>query len=268
MSLTEGNLSAADIAAVTGNNGGFGFGNDGAWWILILFLFAFMGGGWGNSWGGGNVGAVPYMVQQNDFQRGFDQQQIMSGISGINSAIANSSANAEVSRCNLQANVLQALNNNQNANTAAMNSIALGLQGYANASQAGIADIKYTVATEACNDRQSVSDGIRDIIAAQNANTQAIINSQNSGFQALEGKLCQLELDSYKQQLQASNAENVALRTAQAQDARTAQILADNAAQTANLIRTLNPTPIPAYTVQNPACCNVAQNAGCACGLA
>lgn len=49
MALTEsGGLSAADIAAImgnnNGNNNGFGFGNDGAWWILILLLFGCFGG--------------------------------------------------------------------------------------------------------------------------------------------------------------------------------------------------------------------------------
>ena len=56
--------SLADIAAATnGNsrNGGFGFGDDnGAWWIIILFLFCFAGG-WGNGrgglFGGGSTGS-------------------------------------------------------------------------------------------------------------------------------------------------------------------------------------------------------------------
>lgn len=43
--------------ANTNGGNGFGFGNDGAWWIIILFLFAFCGG-WGGNWGGnGNTGA-------------------------------------------------------------------------------------------------------------------------------------------------------------------------------------------------------------------
>lgn len=43
-------MSAADIAAVTGRNDGFGFGNEGLWLFAILAL---MGGGFGN-WGGRN----------------------------------------------------------------------------------------------------------------------------------------------------------------------------------------------------------------------
>lgn len=49
MSLMNGNggLSAADIAAVMGNsNGGYGFNGDGAWWLVIIMLFALTGGNW------------------------------------------------------------------------------------------------------------------------------------------------------------------------------------------------------------------------------
>ena len=59
-----------------GNNSGWGnFGGDGAWWLLVLFLVAFNGNGWGNGFGGG--GAMPYIMNNttnNDVQRGFDQQ--------------------------------------------------------------------------------------------------------------------------------------------------------------------------------------------------
>lgn len=40
------NYSLSDLrAAVDGGDGAFG--GNGAWWIIILFLFVFMGGGWG-----------------------------------------------------------------------------------------------------------------------------------------------------------------------------------------------------------------------------
>lgn len=41
--------SLADIAAATGgNNRNDGMWDNGAWWIIILFLFCFNGGMWGN----------------------------------------------------------------------------------------------------------------------------------------------------------------------------------------------------------------------------
>jgi len=126
--MVSSEMSPADIAAVTGNgNGNSCWGGD-ASWIIILFLFALFSGGWGNGFGnGGANGAVPYLMNNytnNDVQRGFDQASIMGGINGITAGLAN----AEVSRCNAQTNVLAAINNSQAATTAGMNSLAMGLQ--------------------------------------------------------------------------------------------------------------------------------------------
>lgn len=252
MALTDGNggLSAADVAAVTGQNGSNGFGwGDGSFWIIILFLFALMGGN-GFGFGNGGIGGG-----YNEVQRGFDQSAVMNGLSGIGTAINNGFANAEVSRCNSQANILQAMNTNQIAANAAMNSIASTLQQCCCDNRAGLADLKYTVATENCADRAAVSDGIRDVITAQNANTQAILD-----------KLCALELDGIKQRNADLLAENNALKFAQSQTAQTASILADNARQTVALEQYLNPAPVPAYVVQNPNCCNSNYFSGCGCG--
>lgn len=102
-------------------------------------------------------------------------------------------------------------------------------------------------------------------MAQNTANTNAIINSNNAGFQAVQDKLCQLELDSYKQKVSDQAAEIAALRGQVSQTAQTASIIANNEAQTANLLQRLNPAPIPAYPVANPNCCgNV--NFGCGCG--
>ena len=76
MSLLSGNggLSAADIAAVMGNNNGnYGFGGDGAWWLVIIMLFV-LTGGWGNNGNCGN-GGNGYVV--SDVQRGFDQTAVI-----------------------------------------------------------------------------------------------------------------------------------------------------------------------------------------------
>ena len=288
MDYGNGNMSPADFAAVMGNGfnrgGGFGgFGDgQGAWWIIILFLFMLGGGRWGNNggYGGGGTDAVPYMMSestQQAVQRGFDQQGIQNGINGINSTLANGFADAAIARCNAQTTTLQALSNNQmglyqtlnanqNANTAAMNQLAMNLQNCCCENRAGLADLKYTVATEACADRQAVNNGIRDVIANQTANTQALINSQTQGFQAIQDKLCQLELDGYKQKVSDQAAEIAALKGAISQTAQTAQLIQDNNAQTANLIRAINPAPVPSYQVPNPytGCCNQGYY-GCGC---
>lgn len=286
-------MSPADFAAVMGNGGGSrggfgnGFGDSSAWWIIILFLFA-MNGGWGNRGGGGGTDAVPYLMTestQGTVQNGFNQQAILGGINGINSTLANGFSDAAIARCNAQTNLLQTLgnnqmglyqtlNSNQNANTAAMNQLAMNLQNCCCENRAGLADLKYTVATEACSDRQVVNNGVRDIIANQTANTQALINSQTQGFQAIQDKLCQLELDGVRQQLDNERRENIALQNrlqmanlAASQNAQTAAIIQDNNAQTANLIRAINPSPVPSYQVPNPytGCCGNQGYYGCGC---
>lgn len=274
MSLVDGNgMSPADIAAVTGNCGsnGFGWGGDGAWWLIILLLFGF-NNGWGNGFGGGYGGGMfPYMMNnttQGDVQRGFDQSAIMSGLSGINTTVANGFANAEVSRCNSQANVLQTLNSNQSSILASMNSLAMGLQNCCCENRAGLADLKYTVATENCADRSAISDGIRDILAASSANTQAIVNSTNAGFRGIMDKICQLELDGVKQEASALRDQLSEARMQASQTAQTAQIMASQAAQTAALEQYLNPPAVPAYIVQNPNCCAQNYYTGCGCRTA
>ena len=170
--------SLSDIAAATGNNNdGFGFNGDGAW-ILLLFILI-LAGGWnnGNGFGGGNNGGGATYIT-SDIQRGFDQSALVNGLAGITSTISSGFANAEVSRCNSQANILQTLNNNQGNLSNQLNTIAMNQQNCCCENRAGLADLKYTVATEACADRTAVTDALRDVIASNTANTQAILDKQ------------------------------------------------------------------------------------------
>ena len=245
------------VGPMYGNgNGGFGFG-DGSFWIIILFLFAMMGNGWGG-FGYGNGGGL--VNTNNDMQRGFDQQAIMNGIAGINNGLAS----AEVSRCNAQANVLQALNNNQSASIQAMNAIASSLQNCCCENRAGLADLKYTVATEGCADRNALSSALYDVTTNNTANTQMLMNTINNGIQSIQDKLCQQEIDALKTQNANLQTQLNMANLAASQTAQTARILQDNAAQTVALEQYLNPAPVPAYVVQNPNCCSQA-NYGCGC---
>ena len=249
----NGNLSAADVAAVAGNRGmgGFGYGDGGIFWIFILFLFAM--GGWGNGWGNNaGGGAVPYV------QAGFDQQAVMSGINGLQTTVANGFANAEISRCNSQANILQTLNNNQSATNANMNTLAMSLQNCCCENRAGLADLKYTVATEACADRQAVTDALT-----------AVTTAMNAGFQGIYNQMCQDKIDSKNEEIANLRTQLSMKDLAASQIAQTSQILANNEAQTAALERYLAPNPIPAYVVQYPNCCNPGYyNGSCGCGVA
>lgn len=234
MSLVDNNgLSAADVAAVVGGNNGLGWGGEnGAWWLIILFLFFINGNnGWGNN---GNSNGNGYVV--SDVQRGFDQSAIMNSLNGINTAVNNGFATS-------QANL-----------TNQLNTIAMAQQNCCCENRAATADLKYTIATEACADRTAISDALRDVIASNTANTQAILD-----------KMCQQEIDALKTQ-NANLQTQINLANLQAsQTAQTARILQDNAAQTMALENYLNPTPIPAYMVQNPNCCGTPAYNYCGC---
>ena len=236
-----GGLSAADVGAVLGGNnrgGGFGFGGDGAWWLIVLFLFALSGNGWGNGFGGGNT-----TVLGGDVQRGFDQQAVISGINGLSNNL-----------CNGKTDILLGMNANQAAVTAGMNTLAMGLQNCCCENRAAVADLKYTVATEACADRSAVNDALRDVLTANNANTQRILD-----------QMCQDKIDA-KNELIANLRQQMAMMQLNAsQSAQTQALIANNELQTSALEQYLAPTPRPAYVVQNPNCCQY-QNNGCGCG--
>lgn len=198
---------------------------------------------------------MPWMMSSNtnnDVQRGFDQSAIMGSLNGITSALSNGFANAEISRCNANTNILQS-----------MNSLAMGLQNCCCENRSGLADLKYTVATENCADRTALNEGLTSMMMANNANTQNLMNTVSSGIQTVMDKICQLELDGKNEQIQALQSQlNEANRRASQVD-QTAQILASQAAQTAALEQYLRPVAMPAYIVQNPNCCS--QNYGCGC---
>ena len=234
MALTDDNGMNTTML-VTPNGGGMGgFGQDG-WWIILLLLLV-GAGGWNNGFGGG--GNMPYFMgtnTANDVQRGFDQSAIITGINGINSNLTNGFAQTQASLANQSFNL-----SSQLANCCCENRL-------------GLANLNATVLAENCADRAAVSDGIRDILTNQNANTQRILD-----------QMCNDKIDAKNERISELERQPTMANLAQSQTAQTAQLLADNARQTVALEQYLNPTPIPAYVVQNPNCCQ--QNYGCGCG--
>lgn len=225
-----------------GGNGNDMFGGNGAWWIIILLLF-----GWGNNgWGIGGNGAG------SEVQRGFDQSAVMSGINGLNTSICNgfSGVNQAVANGFAQAEI--AANSRQMADMNQNFALQSSMQNCCCENRAATADLKYTIATEACADRNAISTALRDVLEANNASTQRILDT-----------MCQDKIDA-KNELIANLRQQLQMAQLSAsQGAQTAQILANNEAQTAALERYLAPTPVPAYVVQNPNCCGT--NYGCGC---
>ena len=247
MSLTDNNFT---MPVAPMNYGGNGWG-DGIWLILLL-LFAFGNGAWGG--GGGFDGMYPWLTQNTN--QGFDQAATSAALAGINTSVNNGFSNAEVAACNRAMNQMQTDYTNQiatmNQNFANQQALAAQLNGM-QAQQAScccetrsaIKDVAYQVATENCADRAALSDGIRDILAATQNQTQTILD-----------RMCQDKIDSKNEKIVELQNQLSMAQLAASQNAQTAAIIANNEAQTTALEQYLAPVPRPAYLVQNPSCYN------------
>lgn len=251
-----GGYDLSDIAAVTGNrNGGDGMWGDSGWWIILLFLFA----GWGRGFGGGGFGggyeAIP--ATQADVRAAVDQQTLISKLDNqtygladstyaLNNAITTGFHGVDTAICNLGYNI-------QAGTNALSHQIADCCCTTQRAIERGFADTNYNIATQACDTRRAIADSTRDIIDSQNAGVRSILDFLT------QDKIATL------------TAENQSLKFAASQAAQNAFIVANQEAQTAELIRRLDtPCPIPAYVVPNPNCCygnypfgNYFNNGGC-----
>lgn len=201
MSLSDGTpmMTMPVAPANTGNGNGFGFG------------------------GGGN-GVMDGYVLTSDFANverkidsvnqglcdGFYQQAQL--VSGTNMAMANGFAQAELSRSNQQAALMQQLTAMQMQN-----------QECCCENRAAIAQVRYDMATQACDTRNTINTAARDIIDNQNQNSRAILDflTQNK----------MRDLESANQEL---------------------RLAASQAAQNNYLISQLRPCPTPAYITCNP----------------
>lgn len=289
-----------------GNGGGGLFGGGDSWLgILFLIALCNGGFGFGGGFGGGYGNMMlgydfPWLLNgqngiNNNVSEGFRDAQLHDSITSVRDGI--SALATQLCQCcsDMQLNVSNGFNSvNQNlcngfngvnntvfgAQTALSqqmnaNEIAnlnrsfaeqtANAQGF-NGVQAGLSDVRYTVAQENCQDRYEAAQNTRDIIDSQTRGTQAILD-----------KLCALELDGVKAQLAQAQRENLGLQNqvnmaafnasqvAQTADLRASQIAANN-----NLISELRACPIPAQAVYGNqpvfTCgCNN-NNTGCGCG--
>lgn len=231
MSLSD-NTSFNMPVQPAGSGGNGIFGGDGAWFLIILFLFVFLG------WGGNNRSqqgsAVDGYVLTSDFANierkidgvntglcdGFYAQAQL--VNGVQMSMAQGFSQAELSRANQQAALMQMLYtlSTQQADCCCK-------------TQTAIQGVNYNLATQGCEIRNTVQNSTRDIIENQNNNARAILDA-----------LTQQRLEAKDEKIAAQNQQIFGL-----------QLSASQAAQTQYLERTLRPCPSPAYIVQNPFCC-------------
>lgn len=214
------------------------FGGDG-WWALIIFamIFGWGRGGFGGGYGGGDGGGSETRTAIYD---GFTMNNIENGIRGIQQGICDST---------------YALNN---AITSGFHGVDTGLCGLGKQisdccceNRAAIAQVRYDMATQACDTRHAIQESTRDLLENQNANTRSILDF------LVNDKISTLQ------------AENQDLRRAASQDRQNAYLTTFITAQNQQLRNEIAPVPVPSYSVPAPYpyCVGGGYSAGgCGCG--
>lgn len=274
MSLSNGTdnmvMPVAPMYGGYGNGGfGTGFGGDG-WWIILLLLFA--GGGWGNGFGGGfgNMALgydFPWLLNgqsgiNNNTNTGFQNAMlndnvtsIRDGISSLSTQLCNCCGDMQMALANGFAGVEQGANARQMADMQQMFGIQTALQNCCCENRAGIADLKYTVATENCADRTQAMQNTRDIIESQTRSTQAVLD-----------KLCQLELDGFKRENDNLRSQLNMATLRESQTAQNAFIQQGFSNEVDQLYNRLNNCPVPSTPVYGRTPIFTCNNGGCGCG--
>ena len=264
----------------TGNNGGFGWGND--WgWIILLLLFA--GGGWGNGfnggWGGNQLGYdFPWLLNgQNainaNTNAGFQNSMINDNITSIRDSIGNLSTqlcgccgDMQMALANGFAGVEQGANARQIANMqtafAGQTAMAQGFNGVqAQLAQAsadnrlGIAGIGSDIAREACATRTNDTQ-----------NTQSILNVINGGIQSIKDQLCQDKIDAKNDEISALRQQIAMKDLAASQAAQNAFIQQGFTDEVDQLYNRLSNCPVPSTPVYGRTPIFTCNNNGCGCG--
>lgn len=285
MALTDENGSGMvmPVAPMYGNNGGgMGWGNDG-WWIILLFLLA-GNGMWGGLGGmGGIAGGLgidfPWLLNgqngiNSNVNDGFRDAQlhdsvtsVRDGISALATQLCGCCGDIQNSLCSGFAGVTASVNNAQNALAQQMygNTIADLERSFAaqtatmngfNGVNAGIADVRYTLASEGCATR-----------ANSTQNTQGILNAINGGIQSIKDQLCQDKIDAKNDEI-ATLRQQIAMKDlAASQTAQNAFIAQGFSNEVDALYNRLNSCPVPTTPVYGRTpifTCN--NNSGCGCG--
>ena len=262
-------LSAADVAAVTGNNGNgggwSGFGGDWLIAIVMLFLFPMMFGGWGGGmfggmggWGnGGMIAAANGALTRADLCSEFNFNGLENAVRGVTQGLCDGFYAMQNSINGLGTTVMQGFSQSEIADgqrhAALMQQLCnLGYQqkDCCCETQRSIDSVKFTIAQEDCNTRNLMQSNTRDLIENQNANARAVLDALTA--QRLEAK---------DERIATQAAQIQALQLAASQANQNAAIGAMISASEATILRrTGAECPTPAYVVQPPTPVNFPTN--------
>ena len=233
-------MSPADMAAVMGTNNrgnddGFGYASD--WIIWLIVIAAIFGNGWGFVGFGGNGGTNTPGFQgfatRSDIDAALSTQGIENGITGISSELCSGFSGVNANIANLGYQLQQCCCDNR----------------------AGIADVNYNMAAQTNILQNTVNNNGNAIQQALNSGFRDVIDAQNAGTQRIVDLFTQDKIQSLQTELQS------------------AQLQLSNAAQTNNIVNALRPTPVPAYpvlspytSIVNPTGFAFGVNNGCGCG--
>ena len=190
---------------------------------------------------------------QNSMNQGFSavQQSLCNGFAGTTAAVTGAQ-NALAQQ--LYANQISDLERSfaaQTASTQGMTNIQSQLAQCCCDNRLATNDLKYTIATENCADRAALSEGIRDILTATQAQNQRILD-----------QLCADKIEQKNDIIAQLRSELTYARGQASQDVQTAAIQAGQRALANEVEQYVAPSPRPAYIVQNPNCC---APTGCGC---
>lgn len=187
MALENENGMVMPVSPMYNNNGFGGFGGD-ASWLIVLFLFAMMGG-WGNGFGGGN-NMYPWLNNSNQINDGFRDQMLNTQAMGIQSAVTTGFGDVQTALCGGFAGVNATVNNAQNL---------IAQQMYANQ----IAELQsmnglQSQLAQCCCDNRLATCQTQNIVQSESAATRLAIQN---GVQAVLDKMCQDKIDTKNEKI-------------------------------------------------------------------
>lgn len=256
--MNENSLSAADVAAVTRNNDGGMFGdNNGAWWIIILFLFAFCGGWGGNGWGGGNSGSVrDAYVLNSDFAT--IQRQLSDGFGGVEKGL-DTIRNGLCDGFYTEAQLVNGLSMNM---MQGFNGLGTQVADCCCQTQTGIERINTGMAMNTAALSRDVERGFCDTQYRDMANTNSLLQSGHADADRIIAKLDAMEMSRKDEKIAEQNQMIFNLQLKSSQEAQNAYLISQLGYQ----------CPKPAYVVQPPQQVTFPTNAcgqfgnSCGCG--